>query len=107
MTTILNVLWREPESGSKNGERILEDVKKISFNDNDLDSIEISYNMVKEAIENRDISLLPYPNSFEGQILEIGPKGQKSDDAYNTFFNKDTTKTCFFLNKDILLEKKK
>ena len=29
-----------------------------------------------------------------------------SDDAYNTFFNKDTTKTCFFLNKEILLEKK-
>ena len=105
-TTILNVLWREPESGSKNGERILEDVKKISFNDNDLDSIEISYNMVKEAIENRDISLLPYPNSFEGQILEIGPKGQKSDDAYNTFFNKDKAKTCFFLTKEILFEKK-
>ena len=62
--------------------------------------------MVKEAIENKDVSLLPYPNSFERQILEIGPKGQKSDDAYNTFFNKDRTKTCFFLNKEILFEKK-
>ena len=59
--------------------------------------------MVKKAIEKEDVSLLPYPNSF---ILEIGPKGQRSDDAYNTFFNKDTTKTCFFLNKEILLEKK-
>ena len=60
-TTILNILWREPKSGSKNGERILEGVNKISFNDNDLDSFEITYNMVKKAIENKDISLLPYP----------------------------------------------
>ena len=29
-----------------------------------------------------------------------------SDDAYNTFFNKDTTKTCFFLNNKVLLKKK-
>ena len=105
-TTILNILWKEPRAGSKNGERILGGVSKINFNDNDLDSIEISYNMVKEAIEKEDISLLPYPRTFEGQILEIGPKGQKSDDAYNTFFNKDVTKTCFFLNKRVLFEKK-
>ena len=105
-TAILNILWKEPKSGSKNGERILEGVNRISFNDDDLDSIEKSYNMVKETIEKEDVSLLPYPNSFENQILEIGPKGQKSDDAYNTFFNKDTTKTCFFLNKEILFEKK-
>ena len=105
-TTILNILWKEPKAKSKNGERILEGVNRISFNDDDLDLIERSYNMVKKAIEKEDVSLLPYPNSFEGQILEIGPKGQKSDDAYNTFFNKDTTKTCFFLNKEILFEKK-
>ena len=105
-TTILNILWKEPKAGSKNGERILEGVNRISFNDDDLDYIEISYNMVKEAIEKEDVSLLPYPNSFENQILEIGPKGQKSDDAYNTFFNNDTTKTCFFLNKKVLLKKK-
>ena len=105
-TTILNILWKEPRAGSKNGERILGGVSKINFNDKDLDSIEISYNMVKEAIEKEDISLLPYPRTFEGQILEIGPKGQKSDDAYNTFFNKDVTKTCFFLNKRVLFEKK-
>ena len=105
-TTILNILWKEPKTGSKNGERILEGVNRIIFNDDDLDYIERSYNMVKEAIEERDISLLPYPNSFKNQILEIGPKGQKSDDAYNNFFKKDVTKTCFFLNKEILFEKK-
>lgn len=104
-TSILNILWKEPRAESKNGERILEGINKISFNDNNLDSIEISYNMVKEAIEKEDIGLLPYPRTFEGQILEIGPKGQKSDDAYNTFFNKDVTKTCFFLKKDILFNK--
>ena len=78
-----------------------------SFNDNYLDSIEINLDMVKETIEKEDISLFPYPNSFNGQILEIEPKGQNSDDAYNTFFDKDKTKTCFFLNKEILFEKKK
>lgn len=105
-TTILNILWKEPKTGSKNGERILEGVNRINFNDDNLDSMETTYNMVKETIEKEDVNLLPYPNSFKGQILEIGPKGQKSDDAYNTFFNKDTTKTCFFLNKEILFEKK-
>ena len=104
-TSILNIVWKEPRAGSKNGERILGGVSKINFNDNDLDSIEISYNMVKEAIEKEDINLLPYPRTFEGQILEIGPKGQKSDDAYNTFFNNGVTKTRFFLNKKILLQK--
>lgn len=29
-----------------------------------------------------------------------------NDGAYNTFFNKDTPKTYFFLNKEILFEKK-
>ena len=104
-TSILNIVWKEPRAGSKNGERILEGVNKISFNDNDLDSIEISYNMVKEAIEKEDINLLPYPRTFEGQILEIGPKGQKSDDAYNTFFNNGVTKTCFFFFFFFLLQK--
>lgn len=52
--------------------------------------------MVNETIEKEDINLLPYPNSFDGQILEIEPKGQKSDDAYNTFFDKDSTKHTSF-----------
>ena len=51
----------------KNEKKIVEGVKRISFNDNTLDSIEISYNMVKEAIEKEDINLLPYPRTFEGQ----------------------------------------
>ena len=75
------------------------------FTDEEIESFGKTYNMVKEAIEKEDVSLLPYPNSFENQILEIGPKGQKSDDAYNTFFNKETTKTCFFLNKETLFTK--
>lgn len=37
--------------------------------------------------------------------IKYWPKGQKSDDAYNNFFNKDVSKTCFFLNKEILFEK--
>ena len=61
--------------------------------------------MIKETIEKRDISLLPTPNSFEGQILVVAPKGQKGDDAYNNFFNKDRTKVTFMLTKDLLYDK--
>ena len=85
-------------------EKLIRDVIKEYCILNNFDTIEAENGI--EAIEKEDVSLLPYPNSFENQILEIGPKGQKSDDAYNTFFNKDVTKTCFFLNKGVLFEKK-
>ena len=58
--------------------------------------------MVQEAIKTKDISKLPYPKSYEGQVLEIAPKGQGGDDAYNNFLNKDFTKTCFMLDKDFV-----
>lgn len=48
---------------------------------------------------------MPTPKSFDGQILEIAPKGKKGDDAYNNFFKKDKTKVAFMLTKDLLREK--
>ena len=63
--------------------------------------------MVQEAINKNDISLLPYPNSYKNQIIEIAPKGVKGDDAYNNFFKKDTTKTTFMLSKSFLEKKLK
>ena len=104
-TTLLTILWREPNKKARNGYRELLGVKSISFDDDDLESFKISYNMIKETIEKRDISLLPTPNSFEGQILVVAPKGQKGDDAYNNFFNKDRTKVTFMLTKDLLYDK--
>ena len=104
-TTLLTILWREPNTKARNGYRELVGVKSISFDDDDLESFKISYNMIKETIEKRDTSLLPTPNSFEGQILVVAPKGQKGDDAYNNFFNKDRTKVTFMLTKDLLYDK--
>lgn len=106
-TTLLTILWQEPNNNSKNGERILKGVKKISFNDNDLSSFEKTYNKLKETIRKKDISLLPTPNSFENQYLEVAPKGIKGDDAYNNFFKNDKTKVGLMLNKNFLYEKLK
>ena len=103
--TLLVILWREPDSSCRNGYRVLDGVKKISFDDDDLKSFEISYLMVRETILNQDTSLLPTPNSFEGQYLVVAPKGQKGDDAYNNFFKKNTTKVTFMLTKEFLNEK--
>ena len=104
-TTLLTILWREPNTKARNGYRELLGVKSISFDDDDLDSFKISYDMIKETIEKRDISLLPTPNSFEGQILVVAPKGQKGDDAYNNFFKQDKTKVAYMLTKELLYDK--
>ena len=77
----------------------------MSFTDEDLKSFEKTYTWIKRAIEKRDISLLPTPNSFENQLLEIAPKGVKGDDAYNNFFKKDKTKVAFMISKTLLNKK--
>ena len=104
-TTLITILYQEV-SNSKNGYRILKDVKKITFDENDLDNFEKTYNQIKIAIENKNVNLLPIPkNGFKGQLLEIAPKGSKGDDAYNNFFKKDKTKVAFMISKKLLQEK--
>ncbi len=48
--------------------------------------------MVQDTIETKYISKLPYPKSYDEQVLEIAPKGSGGDDAYNNFLTKDFTK---------------
>lgn len=102
--TLIVICYRG-DKGSKNGERILEGVKQITFTDKDVEIFGRTYNQVKKAIEEHDVSLLPQPKRFIGQILEVAPKGQKGDDAYINFFKKDVTKVCFMLDKDFLFSK--
>ena len=102
--TLIVICYRG-DKGSKNGERTLEGVKQITFNENDVELFGKTYNQVKRAIEQHDVSLLPQPKRLEGQILEVAPKGQKGDDAYINFFKKDVTKVCFMLDKDFLFAK--
>lgn len=103
----LLVICYEGAKQSKNGERKLKSVKKISFSDDDVELFKRTYNQVKSAIEKHDITLLPQPKRLEGQVLEIAPKGQKGDDAYINFFQNDVTKVCFMINKDFLFKKLK
>lgn len=99
------VLCYEGSLKIRNGFRKLKDIKKITFNSDDIDVFGRTYNMVKQAIDNKDITKLPYPNSFSGQILEVAPKGIKGDNAYINLFKSDTTKVCFMMNKDFLFSK--
>ena len=104
--TKLIVICYKEINGSRNGHRVLSDVKKITFNDDDLDTFEKTYNQIKIAIEKRDVRLLPTSsNGFKNQLLEIAPKGIKGDDAYNNFFKKDKTKVAFMISKKLLYEK--
>lgn len=104
---IILVRYQGQKDGKKlkNGDRILKDVVSLTFNANDIDLFKPSYEMVQRAIKDKNISKLPYPKSYEGQVLEIAPKGKGGDDAYNNFLNKDFTKTCFMLDKDFVNSK--
>ncbi|WP_405267642.1 Sau3AI family type II restriction endonuclease [Methanobrevibacter sp.] len=106
-TTLITICYEE-KNKSKNGYRVLKDVKKITFDENDLGKFEKSYNQIKLAIEKRDIGLLPTSaNGFKNQVLEIAPKGVKGDDAYTNFFKRDKTKVTFMISKKLLENKLK
>lgn len=102
--TIILICY-EGDKSIKNGFRRLKGLKKITFTSDDLEKFKISYNAVRKAILEQDITYLPTPNKFENQILELAPKGVKGDEPYNNFFIKDTTKTCFMLGKNFLYNK--
>ena len=105
--TIITICYQEVNH-SRNGYRILKDVKKITFDDEDLDSFEKTYNQIKKAIEKEDIRLLPTSsNGFKNQLLEIAPKGVKGDNAYVNFFKNDKTKVTFMISKKLLNKKLK
>lgn len=91
--------------GKKNGERVLKEVLTISFSDEDLVLLSKSFEMVRQAINSKDIRKLPYPGSFEGQVMEIAPRGKGGDKAYEDFFKNDMTKTCFMISKPFLFKK--
>lgn len=106
-TTIITICYQEVNK-SKNGYRILKDVKKITFDENDLDSFEKTYNQIKKTIEKQDVNLLPTSsNGFKNLELQIAPKASKGADAYNNFLKKDKTKVCFMINKNLIYEKLK
>jgi DNA mismatch repair protein MutH len=104
--TLILILYNGKINGRKlpNGYRILNDVKSVSFTEDNLNMFKRSYEMVQSAINSQDLSLLPYPNSYENQALVIAPRGVKGDKGYDTFFDKNGTKTCFMMNKDFVYD---
>ena len=104
-TTLITICYQEINK-SKNGFRVLKEVKQITFDETDLESFEKTYNQIKKAIEEQDINLLPTStNGFKNQLLEIAPKGIKGDDAYINFFKRDKTKVAFMISKKLLVKK--
>src|SRR5699024_1093693 len=93
--------------GKKNGHRTLKGMKEITFNADDIDSFGKTYEKIRQAIGKKDIALLPYPKTFPHQKMEIAPKGLGGDDAYNTFFDRERTKTCLMMDKDFVRSKMK
>lgn len=105
--TLIVICYEAKNRKVKNGYRTLKEVKTFSFTDEDLESIKIAYEMVQKAIKEKDEAFLPYPGSYENQIIEIAPKGKEGDKAYKEFFQKDTTKTSYMLTKEFLEKKLK
>lgn len=102
--TLITICY-QGHSSSKNGERVLKEIRQITFDDDELDSMEKTFNLVKKTIETENISNLPIPHTFDGQILEIAPKASKGKNTYETFLDSEKTKVCFILNKKFLNKK--
>lgn len=95
------------ENNEKNGYRKLHAVKTITFSGEEIDLFEKTYNQTKLAIEKRNLSLLPLSmNGFKNYELELAPKGKKGD-KYENFFEKNTVKACFMINKKLINKKLK
>lgn len=88
-----------------NGYRLLDRIFKVTFTLEEIEEFGKTYNMIKEAIETKDITKLPTASSdSKGELkLVIAPKG-KIKGVYERFLD-DKKETCFMLNKDFMNKK--
>lgn len=103
--TLILICYEGNNKDMRNGDRILKEIKKITFTSDDIKLFETSYDMIRQAIKDKDIRKLPYPAKFSEPTLVIAPKGNRGDDAYNNFFKQDNTKTCFMIDKEFVYNK--
>ncbi|SDO74218.1 Sau3AI family type II restriction endonuclease [Halobacillus sp. SY10] len=105
--TFLYITWVGQKDGVKlkNGERLLDRVYKITFTEDEVESFRKTYDLIKKAIEQRDISFLPKSSSeiSNGLDLVISTKSNKGG-VYERFFE-DKKENCFMLNKDFIKRK--
>lgn len=87
----------------KNGERILHCLFKVTFTADEIQSFGETYNLIKKAIEQNDLSQLPTATKYPNIPLVISTKGSKTG-AYELFFAGEN-KACFMFNKEFLHKK--
>ncbi|WP_214808436.1 hypothetical protein [Exiguobacterium sp. s102] len=106
-TTFIYIAYFGLRNGMKleNGNRILEKLYKFRFTNEDLMDFGKTYNMIKRAIDENDVSFLPTASSDVSNKykLVIAPKSSAGG-VYDRFLD-DTRETCFMLNKDFLQKK--
>lgn len=105
--TFIYVAYLGEKNGEKlgNGYRLLDRIFKITFTLEEIEGFGKTYNMIKEAIETKDMTKLPTASldSKDELKLVIAPKGRKKG-VYERFLD-DKKETCFMLNKDFMNKK--
>lgn len=106
-TTFIYIAYNGLKDGLQleNGDRILEKLYKVRFTDKEVEDFGKVYDMIKRAIDEKNISLLPTASSnisSECKIV-IAPKSNSAG-VYDRFLD-DTRETCFMINKDFLQKK--
>jgi len=86
-----------------NGERILHCLFKVTFTADEIERFGETYKLIKNAIEQNDISLLPTATNYPDIPLVISTKATKTG-AYNLFMAGEST-ACFMFNKEFLHKK--
>lgn len=86
-----------------NGERILHCLFKVTFTADEIKRFGETYKLIKKAIVQNDMSLLPTATKYHDIPLVISTKGAKTG-AYELFFA-GKNKACFMFNKKFLQQK--
>lgn len=86
-----------------NGLRTLHCLFKVTFTAEEVQAFGVTYNLIKQAIEQNDITKLPTATLYPRIPLVISTKTSKSG-AYEKFFSGKNT-TCFMFNKDFMYRK--
>lgn len=86
-----------------NGLRTLHCLFKVTFTAEEVQAFGETYNLIKQAIEQNDITKLPTATLYPEIPLVISTKTSKGG-AYEKFFNGKNT-TCFMFNKDFMYKK--
>ena len=86
-----------------NGLRPLHCLFKVTFTAEEVQAFGETYNLIKQAIEQNDITKLPTATLYPRIPLVISTKAGKGG-AYEKFFAGKNT-TCFMFNKDFIYQK--